>query len=112
MADDFFLAGGKLNKIFKALKSGVASIGLQKAPKAVKGRGGDFTRERPRLICLLDQDYPGNVITIDKCKNWRDPEKSPVGLQRKYKIVKGCHIMGASDWQRGLYKYTDAGWGQ
>jgi len=100
ISDAFYKIAGEMKDIHDRLKKGVAVIALQKDPKALTGRGGSFSEEKPRLYCIIDKDFPGQKIKIVKAKNWRDPEISPIGLARKFKLVGGCRILPTDLWER------------
>lgn len=84
--EDFFRVGQDINKIFRALKTGVAVIALQKKAGATLGRGQEFSVEKARMAVSIDP----NELTIVKAKNWADPKgANPKGTILKFKLVQG-----------------------
>jgi hypothetical protein len=39
-------------------------------------------------------------ITIQKAKNWANPEENPNGLILNFKIVAGCKLIVTQDWHK------------
>lgn len=102
ITDNFYAVGQRLFEIYQRLKNGIAIIALQKDKKAEYGRGQSFSLEKPRLYCTVDQAYPGALLKIKKCKNWRDPELNPNNMQIRFKIVQGCNLYASGGWERDI----------
>jgi len=100
MHDQFYLISQKLKDIHDKLKNGIAIVALQKSPGADLGRGGSFSLEKPRLYLSMRSDYPGGVIKIVKCKNWRT-NTNPNGLEKHFKLYSGCQFSESTEWERG-----------
>lgn len=96
LAGDFYMVAEYLKSIHEKLHSGIAIVALQKKRNAELGRGGDFGLEKPRLYLSMD---PGKV-TIQKAKNWTDPEVNPNGLVLNFKLVGGCKFIVENDWHK------------
>jgi hypothetical protein len=95
LAGDFYMVADYLKQIHDKLSSGIAVVALQKKRGAELGRGGDFGLEKPRLYLSMD----ANKLTIQKAKNWADPQVNPNGLTRNFKLVDGCNFVFTQDWQ-------------
>ena len=89
LSDEFWKVGGIIREIHDRLNMGVCFIARQKLKGASAGRGGDFGKEKARLVLLMD---PG-VAKIDKCKNWRNPVVNPNGKEWRFKLVGGCRFI-------------------
>ena len=100
MHDQFYLISAKLKQIHDKLRNGIAVVALQKSPGVELGRGGSFSLEKPRLYLTMRPDYPGGLIKIIKCKNWRNPGISPNGLEKHFKLYSGCQFSESTKWQR------------
>jgi len=100
VADSFWEVGKMLTDIYNKLKKGIALGAMQKNKGADLGRGATFSLEKPRLYLTVDPDFPGAVIKIVKCKNWRIPQINPNGLQCKFKLVGGANIHMTEEWER------------
>lgn len=100
--DNFYLVGGTLNKIFRALSTGVAIVALQKKQGGALGRGSEFSVEKARLAINID---PGE-LTIVKAKTWARPDRNPNGLHFGFKLAGGYKFI-----QQGepFYGRTDVG---
>lgn len=96
LAGDFYMVAEYLKSIHEKLHSGIAIVALQKKRNAELGRGGDFGLEKPRLYLSMD---PGK-LTIQKAKNWANPESNPNGLVLNYKLVSGCKFIVEKDWHK------------
>ena len=94
--EDFWKMGGAIKAIFDKLTTGIALIGIQKAPGAAMGRGGVGTLEKPRLYLSMEH----GVCKIEKAKNWIDGENNPNGLQLKYRLIHGCKYLVDEDWHK------------
>jgi hypothetical protein len=92
--DQFYLVSKHLAEIHRRLDGAIAIIALQKDPKALYGRGGSFTQEKPILSVSIDR----GVATISKFKGeWQG--SNPNGKQYRFKIVDGCRLVKVSGWQ-------------
>lgn len=89
LSDEFYKVGGLIRDIHDRLGKGVCFIARQKTKGATSGRGGDFGKEKARLVLLMD---PG-TLKIDKCKNWKDPTKNPNGTEWGFKLIGGCRFV-------------------
>lgn len=96
LAGDFYMVADYLAQIHSKLASGIAIVALQKKRNAELGRGGDFGLEKPRLYLTMD----AGKITIQKAKNWVDPQVNPNGLALNFKLVNGCQFI-SEGWHRG-----------
>jgi len=97
LAGDFYMVADYLKQIHDKLHSGIAVVALQKKRNAELGRGGDFGLEKPRLYLSMD---PGK-LTIQKAKNWTDPQVNPNGLILNFKLVNGCKFIVTNGWHQG-----------
>ena len=102
ISDSFYKIGEMITAIFNKLDQGIVLIALQKNKGAEVGRGGGFGLEKPRLYITVDPEYPGAVAKIIKCKNWRNSQINPNGMQCKFKLVGGAKIIMDEDWMRGM----------
>jgi len=100
----YYKIPGYIAKIHHALKSGVAIICLQKDTFKPYADGGEKTRQKANLYCVLQPDYPGQKLIIDNCKAWREEETNPGGFEVNYKIVNGINIMADGFLMPGLEK--------
>jgi len=98
VSDNFFQVGKFIADIHNTLQDGVAVIALQKKRGERLGRGGDFSQEKARLYMTVDPEYPGGILRIRKCKNWRNPTVQPAGHAQKFKTVSGCKLIPQGDW--------------
>jgi hypothetical protein len=96
LSGDFYHIGGYMRQIHDKLSGGIAIVALQKKRGAELGRGGEFGAEKPRLYLTMDK----GKMTIQKAKNWVDPENNPNGLTLNFKIVAGCKLIVTEDWHR------------
>lgn len=94
ISEDFAKIAGKMRLIHDRLKEGVAIIALQKKKGADMGRGAEFSLEKPRLYLTIDrcEDGNGSTLTIQKAKNWLDPEVNPNGRKIDFWIHGGCNL--------------------
>lgn len=96
LAGDFYKVAEYMRQIHDKLAGGIALIALQKKRGAELGRGGDFGLEKPRLYLTMDK----GKLTIQKAKNWTNPEDNPNGLIVNFKIVGGCKFILTEDWHK------------
>ena len=96
LAGDFYMVADYLKQIHDKLSSGIAVVALQKKRGAELGRGGDFGLEKPRLYLSMD----AGKLTIQKAKNWADPQVNPKDMVLDFKIVNGCKFIVTSDWHK------------
>lgn len=90
LEDEFYKVNFFIRKIFEKLEKGIAFICIQKQTGAKHGRGGEFGKEKARLVLRMERHF----LEIDVCKNWRDPLKNPVGkIWKGWKLVKGCKFI-------------------
>jgi len=99
--DDFYKVAGGLKAIHGRLNGGIAIICLQKNPQNDTGLGGYRTLEVCRIALALDKGKAKIVVA----KNFKDPEKNPVGWVCNYKLVGGLQIIptrthGDQIWQK------------
>jgi len=93
ISDAFYQIAERLKNIYDRLKTGIAVIALQKDAKQKEGRGGSFSKEKPRLYITLDSDPPqGGVARIVKCKNYKNPAVNPNNMTCNYKIRQGSDL--------------------
>ncbi len=101
ISTDLFMVADYIKKIYDTLDQGIAIIALQKKKGADLGRGAEFSLEKARLYLSMDRDDVGNIIKIVKAKNWANEESNPVGMVRRFKLVKGCNFKSETEgWQR------------
>jgi hypothetical protein len=100
VSDNFFQVGKFITDIHNTLNNGIAVIALQKKRGERLGRGAEFSEEKARLYMTVDSEFPGAMLRIRKCKNWRDPMVPPTGHAQKFKIVGGCKLIPEGDWYR------------
>jgi len=99
ISKDFWEIAESLKNIRHNLDKGIAIVAVQKKRGSTLGRGAEFGLEKPRLYMRVepfvrkDGSYDGNIITIEKAKNWRDPKVNPNKLVMKYKLVKGINLI-------------------
>lgn len=96
LTGDFYNVAEYLRQIHDKLASGICIVALQKKRNAELGRGGDFGLEKPRLYLTMD----AGKLTIQKAKNWTNPEVNPNRLVTKFKIVGGCKFIVSEDWHK------------
>jgi hypothetical protein len=96
---DFFLVNKFMTDIYKALRKGIAIIGLQKDPKKEYARGGMFGIEKPRLVVNMDFNPPEyDLAKIVKLKNRRDPAKNFNGSMLNFTVKRGCIVRAFGNW--------------
>lgn len=94
MNDNFYMVGGLIDSIWRALDKGVAFIGLHKDPGKEYGLGGMASVKRTRLwLDLKPKKGGGNIMEVKKFKNWRDKHTNIKGRILEYKLIKGCKIL-------------------
>jgi len=91
-----FKIPGILAKIQRKLKNGVAIVALQKNHGKGSAVGGEQTRAKPTLFLSVEQQYPGQILRIEKAKAFKD--YNPNGFCMKFKIVKGINLINQTDW--------------
>jgi Bifunctional DNA primase/polymerase, N-terminal/DnaB-like helicase C terminal domain len=92
--DDFWKVGGLMKAIYEKLDKGIAIIALQKKRGSDMGKGGEATKEKPRLYLTME----GGKLCIEKGKNWRIEGVNPNGLQIDFKLVNGSKFLEAGPW--------------
>ena len=91
--DQFYLVSKHLAEIHDRLDGAIAVVALQKDPKALYGRGGSFTQEKPILSVSIDK----GIATISKFKGeWNG--SNPNGKQYRFKLVDGCQLIRVQNW--------------
>lgn len=98
----YYKLPGIITKIHRKLKGGVAVICLQKDVDKKFAVGGEQTRAKANLYCLLQPDRPGEKLIIDNCKAWAQEDVNPQGFEIHYKIYKGVNIYTDGSLQPGL----------
>ena len=105
--EDFWKVGALLKKIYDRLDKGIAIIALQKNPQKKDrdgntsndlGLGGGRGLEKPRIYLTMGHRDGDHVIRIAKGKNWADELSNPNGLERTFKLAKGCVFMPLTAW--------------
>jgi hypothetical protein len=72
-------------------------VALQKDPKALFGRGGSFSQEKPILSVSIDR----GEATISKFKGvWN--ESNPTHMKYKFHILDGCRLIKKQGWHRPM----------
>lgn len=100
ITDNFFKIAEEFRMIRDKLNKGIAFIALQKDPKKQLGRGASFSMEKPRLYLTVDREPPrGNILRVQKAKNWRNSEVNPNGLMREFWIFKGINLKPKTGWE-------------
>ena len=95
--DQFYLISQYMAKIHDKLKKAIAVVSLQKDPKALYGRGGSFSQEKPILSVSIDK----GEATISKFKGqWNDC--NPSGMKYRFKILDGCRLIRKQGWHRPI----------
>jgi hypothetical protein len=88
--DNFYAVGQLIKDIWTKLDQGVAIIAIQKNPGAENPLGGNFARQKARLVVV-------SQAKITKAKNWRTIV-NPTGLVREFDISDGCQFKPRGDW--------------
>lgn len=91
-----FKIPGILAKVQRKLKKGVAVVALQKNIGKGWAVGGEQTRAKPTLFLSVEQQYPGQILKIEKAKAFKD--YNPNGFFLKFKIIKGINLRNENDW--------------
>jgi len=91
-----FKIPGILAKVQRKLKKGVAVVALQKNTGKGWAVGGEQTRAKPTLFLSVEQQYPGQILKIEKAKAFKD--YNPNGFFLKFKIIKGINLRNENDW--------------
>ena len=92
--DNFYLVGGMIDAIWRALGKGVVIIGLHKDKGKDYAQGGMASIKRPRLwLDLAPRKGGGNQMKVGKFKNWRDKLTNIKNMTFDYHLVKGCKIV-------------------
>jgi hypothetical protein len=102
---------GMITKIHRRLKGGVALICLQKDTVKKFAVGGEQTRAKANLYCMLQPDYPGEKLIIDNCKAWAQEDINPAGFEIHYKIHNGINIYPQGSLSPGLARGEKMGVG-
>lgn len=99
LPDNVYMVGKYLTDITQKLDGGIALVAIQKkrGAKNLLGRGQEFSLEKPRLYLSMDS----GIIRIVKGKHWVNYTRNPNGLERKFKIVRGCQFITMGDWEYG-----------
>ena len=85
-----------LSKIQNKLKNkGLAVVALQKNSDKPFAVGGEQTRSKTALYINIDEDFPGQTMTIKKAKAFG--EVNPNNFTVKFKIVKGINLLRVGD---------------
>jgi hypothetical protein len=95
---DFYEVSGVLSAIQQKLKHGVCFIALQKKSGSDVGRGGEGTLEKARLYLSMDHDPESNIIKIVKAKAWRNHDRNPNGMSRRYSLAQGSKLIAKGEW--------------
>ena len=94
MNDNFYQVGGLIDSIWKALDKGIVFIGLHKDAVKEYGLGGMASVKRARLwLDLKPKKGGGNIMQVNKFKNWRDKLTNIKGKIFEYRLVRGCKII-------------------
>jgi hypothetical protein len=92
--DNFYLVGGMIDAIWRALGKGVVIIGLHKDKGKEYAQGGMASIKRPRLwLDLAPRKGGGNTMKVGKFKNWRDKLTNIKNMTFDFHLVKGCKIV-------------------
>ena len=92
--DNFYLVGGLLDSIWRGLGKGVVIVGLHKDKGKDYAQGGMAMAKRPRLWLNLEpRQGGGNIMTVNKFKNWRDKLTNIKSRTFEYYLAKGCKII-------------------
>ncbi len=106
--DNFWAIGEWIKDIHEKLDKGIAIIAIQKRAstknyKQDYGRGGEFSLDKSRLYVAMDNGF----IKIVKAKAWKDHNKNPNGLTRRFNIISGWKFVAKTEWEKekeDLYK--------
>jgi len=97
--DKFYEVAGAIRLIHEKLKDGICIIAIQKAEKAVLGRGAEFSMEKSRLYLNMDYlpEKKCSRITIADAKMPKR-QGGVKGAFRDVKIINGARFSPVSDW--------------
>ena len=104
VADQFYLVAKDIAEMHEKIGKGVVFVALQKGDGHEKGRGGDFSLEKPRLYVTLSKTFNersgrGGVAKILKAKNWAS-DINPNGRIMPYKLIQGAKfVTEAASWE-------------
>src|SRR6185369_10389855 len=93
--DEFWKIGSLLKDLYEKLDKGICIIALQKKRGSDTGKGGDVTREKPRLYLAMED----GKLCIEKGKNWKHEGVNPNNLQIGFKLVHGSKFIEQGAWQ-------------
>lgn len=94
--DEPFKVATLLSRIQNKLKNkGLAVVALQKNSDKPFAVGGEQTRSKTALYINIDEDFPGQTMTIKKAKAFG--EVNPNNFTVKFKIVKGINLLRVGD---------------
>ncbi|MFC1930449.1 hypothetical protein ACFLWE_00965, partial [Chloroflexota bacterium] len=96
LTSELYLVAEYLKQIHSKLGSGIAVVAIQKKRGAELGRGGEFSLEKPRLYLSMDS----GSTTIQKAKNWVNPDVNPNKNIINYKIVNGSTFVITRPWHK------------
>jgi hypothetical protein len=98
--------GDELAAIHNKLKDGMALVAIQKKAhqKDFKGRiweqelgvGGEWSKRKAGVYLTIDH-YPENKLVIRKCRERTHDHINPVGMEFKFKLVKGIWFTSIED---------------
>lgn len=101
---NYYKIPGIISKVHRKLRGGVALICLQKDKDKKFAVGGEQTRAKANLYCVLQPDFPGEKLIIDNCKAWAQEDVNPQGFEVHYKIVNGINIIQEGSLTPGLQR--------
>ena len=97
-----FKVANYITQMFKALKSGIVVVAIQKPTGRDWGRGGEATAALARLYLSIfyhqRKDDTPNRLKIVKGKAWATSE-NPDGKMQRFKLVKGSQFIPIGPWQ-------------
>jgi len=98
--DKFYEVAGSIRKVHEKLRDGICIIGIQKAEKAVLGRGAEFSMEKSRIYLNIDyvQDKKCSRFTITDAKMPKR-QGGVKGAFREVKIINGARFSPIDDWK-------------
>jgi len=98
MDSEVYLVGKEITDIDKALKGGIAIVGIQKRPHQDIGIGGIFTWKRPKYYFSIDVEDSITGLTrklkVVKSRGRVNPMINPHGMEFRYDLAGGvrCQI--------------------
>ena len=97
--DKFYEVAGTIRQIHEKLRDGVCIIGIQKAEKAVLGRGAEFSMEKSRLYLNIDY-LPEKRCSRFTVADAKMPKRKGgvKGAFRDVKIINGARFSPVGDW--------------